>query len=204
MSALYQGIFMGLTIAVSFGPGFIALFQTSISRGAKAGIVLASGILMSDLSLISISYFGLARLVHTANYSIMGIVAGLVLIIFGSITFIRKPSINIKNSEQMPELKNNLITLLVKGFFLNLVNPLCLIFWIGILSFAASNYGMSSQRFFLFFSGLIITAFSFDLIKCYLSGSLRKILASNVLIYLNKSMGLALVIFGIFIIYKVV
>jgi len=203
MRAFLQGILMGLTIAVSFGPGFIVLFQTSISRGAKAGIVLASGILISDLSLISISYFGLARLIRTSNYSIMGIVAGIVLIIFGSITFIRKPHINLNNSKQMPELRNNFFTLLVKGFLLNLVNPLCLIFWVGILGFAASNFGMSSNRFFLFFSGLISTAFSFDLIKCYLSGSLTKMLASNVIVYLNKSMGLLLIIIGFFIIYRV-
>jgi hypothetical protein len=71
------------------------------------------------------------------------------------------------------------------------------------LSFAASNYGMSSNRFFLFFSGLIITAFSFDLMKCYLSGSLTKLLTSKVIIYLNKSMGLVLIIIGFFIIYRV-
>jgi threonine/homoserine/homoserine lactone efflux protein len=202
MSALLQGILMGLTIAVSFGPGFIALFQTSISRGTKAGIVLASGILISDLSLISVSYFGLTRLIRTGNYSTMGIIAGIVLIIFGIITIIRKTSVSINNSKHESALKNTLIALLVKGFLLNLVNPLCLIFWIGIMGFAASNYGMSSNQFFLFFLGLICTAFSFDLIKCYLSGSLRNILASKVIIYLNKFMGLALVVAGIFIIYK--
>jgi len=41
MGAFFKGILMGLTITVSLGPGFIALFQTSITRGVKAGFVLA-------------------------------------------------------------------------------------------------------------------------------------------------------------------
>lgn len=194
---------MGLTITVSLGPGFIALFQTSIVRGVKAGFVLAIGILISDLSLIGISYFGLTNLFHKDNYLIMGLVAGIILVITGGISFIRKTSVNISNSKQIPDLKSSLPSLLIKGFLLNIANPFCLIFWIGIMGFAVGNYGMHTHGFFIFFSGLLFIAFTSDLLKCYLSGFLKKTLASKAIIYLNKLMGMALMLIGLFIIYKV-
>jgi threonine/homoserine/homoserine lactone efflux protein len=203
MGAFLQGILMGLTITVSLGPGFIALFQTSVVKGVKAGFVMAVGILISDLTLISISYFGIANLIHKDNYQIMGLVAGLILIITGAIYLVRKTSLNVSNPKKIPNLKSSLSSLLIKGFLLNLANPFCLIFWIGIMGFAANNYGMHSYRFFIFFFGLLLTAFSSDLLKCYLSGSLKKILASKAIVYLNKAMGLALMLIGLFIIYKV-
>jgi len=203
MGAFFKGVLMGLTITVSLGPGFIALFQTSIMRGVTAGFVLAVGILISDLTLISISYLGLANLLHQGNTMIMGIIAGVILIITGAIPFFRKSTVNLDDPNQLPDMKSRLLKLLIKGFILNIANPFCLMFWIGIIGFAASNYGMHSYGFFIFFAGLMITAFTSDLLKCYLSGFFRKILTSKAITILNKVVGLILMLVGLFIIYKV-
>jgi len=203
MHPFFQGILMGLTVTVSIGPGFMALFQTSIVRGVKAGVVLAIGILISDLVLISISYLGLSNLIVKGNTLVLGIIAGLILIISGTITVFRKPSSNLGNKENLPDLHSRLPVLLVKGFLLNIANPFVLIFWIGIMGFAASNYGMHSYGFFIFFLGLLSTAFSSDLMKCYLSGFLKKVLTAKAIIIVNKVMGLIFIAIGIFIICKV-
>ena len=203
MGAFFKGILMGLTITVSLGPGFIALFQTSITRGVKAGFVLAFGILISDLTLISISYFGLTNLVHQGNSKILGIVAGFVLIVTGLIPIVRKSAINLNDPKQLPDLKSSLPSLLLKGFILNIANPFCLIFWIGIMGFAASNYGMHSYDILIFFAGLILTAFTSDLLKCYLSGLFRKIMEPEIINKLNNIIGGILILIGIFVIYKV-
>jgi threonine/homoserine/homoserine lactone efflux protein len=203
MGAFFKGVLMGLTITVSLGPGFIALFQTSIMRGVKAGFVLAVGILISDLTLISISYLGLANLLHQGNTMIMGIIAGAILIITGAIPFVRKSAVKLDDPNQLPDMKSRLPKLLIKGFILNIANPFCLMFWIGIIGFAASNYGMHSYGFFIFFAGLMITAFTSDLLKCYLSGFFRKILTSKAITILNKGVGLVLMLVGLIVIYKV-
>ncbi len=99
--------------------------------------------------------------------------------------------------------QNNMAYILIKGYFLNIANPFSLIFWIGIVGFAAKNWSLHSQNVFLFFTGVFITAFSTDLLKCYLSGLLRKVLVSNAILWINKIMGLVFIGIGFFIIYKV-
>jgi threonine/homoserine/homoserine lactone efflux protein len=204
MNPFLQGLLMGLTVTVSIGPGFMALFQTSIVRGVKSGFVLAIGILISDLVLISISYLGLSNLIVKSNHIVFGIIAGSILIISGSISVFSRFASNFNNPEYLPDLNSRLPILLLKGFLLNIANPFVLIFWIGIMGFAASNYGMHSFGFFIFFLGLLSTAFSSDLIKCYLSGYLKKILSSRTIVVVNKVIGAIFIAIGFFVIYRVV
>jgi len=194
---------MGLTITISIGPGFMALFQTSIVRGVKAGVVLAFGILISDLVLISVSYFGLSNLILKGNHTILGIIAGSVLIISGSISVLAKPTTHFNNPSDLPDLTSRLPILLLKGFLLNIANPFVLMFWIGVMGFAATSYGMHSSGFFIFFLGLS-TAFSSDLMKCYLSGFLKKVLSSRTITIVNKVLGIIFIVIGIVIIYKMI
>jgi threonine/homoserine/homoserine lactone efflux protein len=204
MNPFLQGIVMGFTITLSIGPGFVALFQTSVMRGVKAGFVLATGILMSDLMLISISYFGLSNLIITGNQKIMGIIAGIILIISGSFSVWGKPVVAHQKAKNLPDLSSRLPVLFLKGFLLNIANPFVLIFWIGIMGFAGSKYGMHSQGFFIFFLGLISTAFSSDLMKCYLSGFLKKALSSATIIIINRVMGIIFILTGFLVMYKVI
>lgn len=203
MHPFFQGILLGLTVTVSMGPGFVALFQTSIVRGVKAGIVLALGFLISDLVLISISYFGLSSLIINGNNIILGIIAGLILIVSGTFSVFRTPSIQISESGRLSDFHSKLPVLLLKGFLLNIANPFVLIFWIGIMGFAASNYGMHSYGFFIFFLGLLSTAFSSDLMKCYLSGFLKNVLSPRTIVMVNKVIGTIFIGIGIFVIAKV-
>jgi len=202
MNAFIMGIVFGLTITISFGPGFIALFQTSINRGLNAGFILATGMLLSDILLVLFSYFGLSELIPQGDYKVMGIIAGIILIIMGSISIFKRPLLPL-DQEKTIGLQNNRFAILVKGFLLNIANPFSLIFWIGIVGFAAKSWGLHSQNVFLFFSGVFVTAFSTDLMKCYLSGLLRNVLASNALFWINKAMGFVFIGVGFYLVFKV-
>jgi len=202
MTAFLLGLMFGLTITISIGPGSIALFQTSLVRGLSAGFVFATGMLISDLLLILLSYFGLSELLLKWDFKVMGIIAGIILIIIGGVTLFKSSPISWDSTKTNP-LMGNWTMLLVKGFFLNIANPFSLIFWIGIVGFAARNWGLHSQNLFLFFLGVFVTAFSTDLLKCYLSELLSKVLTSKTIHWINKSMGLVFIGIGFFLIYKV-
>jgi len=202
MNAFFPGIILGLTLTISVGPGFIALFQTSLVRGLSAGIILAIGMLLSDLTLVSISYFGLSELILGWDERITGMIAGVILIIIGGVSLFN-PSETTLDSKEPIVLQNKPGLILVKGFLLNIANPFSFIFWIGVVGFATKNWGLHSQSVFHFFAGVFITAFSTDLLKCYLSGLLRKVLASNVIHWINRVMGGVFIGVGLFIIYKV-
>ena len=202
MNAFLLGILIGLTITASFGPGFIALFQTSLARGLNAGIMVATGMLVSDLVLVSLSYFGLSELIPKEDYRILGIAAGIILIIMGGISIYKRPQL-IPESVHAGGGNDKIMGFLVKGFFINILNPFSLIFWIGIVAFAGKNWELGNHNVFLFFAGVFITAFFSDVLKCYLSGQLRRILASNTIHWITKAMGIVFIGIGLFVIYKV-
>lgn len=202
ISAFLIGIVFGLTITLSFGPGFMALFQTSLVRGLGAGFVLASGMLLSDLVLVGISYFGFAGIILGMGNQLLGTIAGIIIIIMGSISLFKKQSVSL-SQEKTVAIRKNFTLILLKGFFLNIANPFSLLFWIGIVGFVAKTWGMDSYHVLWFFSGVFITAFSSDLLKCYLSGLMRKVLAGNAIHRINKVMGFVFIAIGMVLIWKV-
>ena len=202
MNSFLLGIILGLTITISFGPGFMALFQTSLLRGLNAGMIFATGMLLSDLTMVGLCYYGLASLSLKGDIRIMGIVAGGIFIAMGGFSVLKTPSLSM-DSNTVAVLQNKLTIILAKGFLINSANPFSLIFWIGITGFASKNWGLHSQNVLFFFSGVFITAFSTDILKCYLSGLLRKMLASNAIYWINKTMGFVFIGIGFYLIYKV-
>jgi len=120
----------------------------------------------------------------------------------GITTLIRKPVASPELNSSLPVASKPLI-LLIKGYLINIANPLSLVFWIGIVGFAGKTWGMHSQDFFLLFAGVFFTAFSTDLLKCYLSGLLRKVLVSGAIFWINRVMGLVFMGIGCYVIYSV-
>jgi threonine/homoserine/homoserine lactone efflux protein len=195
------GVAIGLTIAISFGPGFMVLFQTSIVRGLYAGFMLAFGMLLSDIAFICISFFGLARFISKGDYQIMGIVVGIIIIIIGVVLLLKK-GLPLARAEMITSSKSGSEVLILKGFLLNIANPFSLIFWIGVIGIATKNWGLHSPNVILFLSGIVGTAFSTDLLKCYLAGLLRNVFTPSTIRWINKSMGAILIGIGIFVIVK--
>jgi threonine/homoserine/homoserine lactone efflux protein len=54
---ILDGIILGLTLTILLGPIFVALTQTGIQHGIRAGVAVGSGIWISDLLVIISSWF---------------------------------------------------------------------------------------------------------------------------------------------------
>lgn len=52
MQYVFEGILLGLTLTILLGPIFVALTQTGIKHGIRAGISVGTGIWTSDLIVI--------------------------------------------------------------------------------------------------------------------------------------------------------
>ena len=202
MNALLLGIIFGLPISISFGPGFVALFQTSLERGVRSGIIVATGMLFSDLSLVMISYFGFAALLIQGEARTLGIITGLILIGMGLFNLFKASSTDLNVSESV-NLQGNIMTLLGKGFLLNIANPFSLIFWIGVVGVAGRNWNLYDYHVLLFFTGLFLTAFTSDIVKCYLSGKLRNLLANGTILTINRLIGAVFILIGFVIMFRI-
>ncbi len=202
-----EGILLGLLIAVSLGPAFFAIIQTGINKGFRYGIYMAIGISISDIILVTISYLiGSSLFDNPDNKVYVGLIGGIILIIFGSVSWAKKPEIlkrrkiNIDNPPKDPRP----IGYFMRGFFLNIANPFLFFFWFGALGFVGKNAlpGHILESTIIFFSGTFVTILATDILKSFIGGKIKGYLKPRKEIILNKIVGLALVTFGIVLIFR--
>ncbi len=197
MEVVLKGIASGLALALLIGPVFFTIVQTSIERGFMQGAFVAAGVSLSDTVYIALAYLGLSQAIsgnHTQLY--MAYVGGFILFAFGTYYLFVKSrrvltfnTVNIKST--------NPVRLVAKGFIINGLSPMVLIFWLGMVSVATGEFGYTSHSLAItFFSAIIATVFITDLIKAKLADQLRKLLTPRFIRVMNIVLGLAMVIFG--------
>ena len=203
MHALLEGSILGLTLAFifGFGPAFFALIQTAVHRGFSSGVLLALGIFFNDLVVVVLAMLGAVSLVRgSENYMLMGIIGGSLLVVFGIFTYRRKQVVTEREEED-----NNTPHALVyvaKGFLLNLANPFVWLFWLSVAVSAAAGYKADTYDLVIFFSGTLGVVLLTDILKVFMASRLTNFLTDKFLILINKVAGVALFVFGIFLIFK--
>lgn len=206
-SAIYEGILLGIVLAFSIGPSFFALINTGIHHGFKSGAAVAFGILFSDLffvfATVSLIHYGMAGLITDPKHqAFMGVIGGIVLIIYGTVHFIQKEPKSAAETEL--EIKSPKISgLFVKGFLLNLFNPFVWIFWMATSTTISSKYGFQISRIIVFFISTLSIVISTDLLKTFVGHKIKKWLNPTILKRIRHLTGGLLVVFGLYLIYKV-
>ena len=212
-----EGIIIGLSLALvmGFGPSFFTLIQTSINRGFKSAMLLDIGIISNDIMIVVLMMMTNLQFNITDKNNLMytGIGAGIILIIFGIYTFNLSPTkiINIsennnKKIEKMNEMFNDepkWYVYISKGFLINVFNPFVWIFWITCVATASSNYSGNKYSLTIFFLGVFATVLFFDILKALGAFSLKRFFTEKMLRLLNRITGIALMIFGLFIVVRV-
>ncbi len=197
-----QGILLGMTIAVLLGPALFALLQTSIHRGFKAGFFLSVGISISDVVIVLLTYFGASQVLDSPkNKLYFGVIGGIILAIFGIVTFTRK--VVVEEGEEVKVKRPSNITYLLKGFFLNFANPGPWFFWITVTVAATSNYGVHNMKILAFFLGALFTIFSTDVIKVYISHKIKNFMTPKIMHWVNRIVGVILVGIGLYLAVRV-
>ena len=93
--------------------------------------------------------------------------------------------------------KKKMYRYFIKGFIINAMSPMVLIFWIGAISIASLDFGYAKGlEFFVFFSAVLGTVLSTDILKAYLADKLRRLITHRLLVTINIAVGICLIIFG--------
>ena len=199
-----EGTALGFSLAFlfGFGPAFFALIQTGIYRGFIPAFLLAFGILLNDAAIISLTVLGSTEILSKIdNYEIIGIVGGIIIIVFGVVTYRRSGEFE-SNEDDLELSQPKYIVYITKGFLLNLVNPFVWIFWLGIVVGITARFSANATNVFIFFTGTLSIVFLTDIFKGFMAARLKRYLTDKFLIVINKIAGIALVGFGIFLIIK--
>jgi len=200
---LFEGIILGLTVAISLGPALFALLQTSIKHGVKIGIFLAAGIFISDLALVVALYFGAAKIITDPKYHlVLGIIGGVVMTIFGIYTALKKVSMTeqVEVINEIKVKKKGPFPYFAKGFVLNLANPFLWVFWITAMIAINATYGGNQKSVALFFVGALSMILMTDILKVVLANKIK--IAGNPLVklWMNRIVGVLFIIIGVFVI----
>lgn len=197
---IFKAVVTGLILSMMIGPAFFLLLETSIKKGIRTALFFDFGILTSDLIYISIAYVFYAEVakIMEGHNELLKIIGGVLFIVFGVISIIKKPSI--KNQEEIDNSaqsnKDNWLQFL-KGLMLNMANPMVIFYWFSVMALSA-KHGANNVFETILFLGIMLTVFfSIDLLKIIGAKKLRPFITDPVLRSLNRITGSILTLFGL-------
>ncbi len=198
MHIAWSGVKLGILLAFLIGPVFFTLIQTSVERGFVKGALVAVGVSLSDAVYVAVCYFGLVQFINQPNFREgLAYGGGVILIGFGLYHLLVKSRQGVATHASAATASTGW-RYIAKGFVINGLSPMVLIFWIGTLSVASIDLGYTrGYEFLIFFASLLLTVFGTDLLKAYLAGKLSRLITVRLLRIMNILVGLCLIAFGV-------
>lgn len=192
------------------GPVFFVLLETSIRKGIRAALTFDLGVLVSDLIYIFVAYIFFAEvsaLTKGENEIILKIVGGVMLLVFGIVTFFKTPKeTSVKDLENISHTRRDYVMLFIKGFFLNFLNPMVIFYWFSVMTWGAkSDLDMDFSTLMLIYIGVLLTVFfSIDVLKIIGAKKLRPFINDKVLKSLSHFNGAILFGFGVVLLIQTI
>lgn len=211
LDILLKGIITGFILSIMIGPVFFLLLETSIRKGIRAAIAFDLGVFLSDFIyiIIALIFYSEVSKITSGEYGhIISIVGGAILVIFGLVTLLKKPKEDgIEEADkQLNNQTKDLILLGLKGFLLNFANPGVIFYWITVIALGADGKKNSGNAIeestYWYILIIMVTFFSIDLLKIFGAKKLRPFITDNLLVSLNRLIGLIIIGTGALLIIK--
>ncbi len=206
MSYLWEGIKVGLVLSMLAGPLFLALVQTGVEKGFRAGVTVGLGIWISDTLFVLAVYFGLAFVAGLVDGQLfkrtLGLAGGITLTAFGVAALLSKPLASVSN-QAWKRSTSTWLALCLKGFLINTINPFTFFFWIGIAGHMVVADGLNGAQSFDYFAGILGTIITTDTLKVALARRIRPWLSPGHLAWMRRVAGVGLILFGILLMARV-
>ena len=197
MEIVFKGILTGSLLSVFIGATFFMLIETSMTRGFRAALWFDFGVLACDALLIATVYFFTSwitkTLVHNTYFSMAG---GIAFVGFG-INYIFS-----RRRETGYQAKSPIGKLVLNGFFINLLNPAVVVFWLGSMAVALSHFHMTGKQTFVYFSTALAVVAIFDVAKAYFAYRLSHFLNPRILRMIYVCSGVLMIGLGVYIFFK--
>ena len=196
--SIISGIGLGIILSFLTGPVFFALIKTSIEKGVYAGMSLSAGVVLSDILYIMLTLYGSSYIALETKYRFyIGITGSAFLMAIGIYYFFKKVTINYEKTSSKHHTGYFL-----KGFFMCILNPAILLYWISVTSGFISVAGaIAPDHVVPFFGSILLMQFSMDFIKAYYANKLRYRIKEDTIAKLNRIAGVLIILFALRMIY---
>ena len=227
-----SGALLGLSLAtvLGLGPAFFTLIQTSLSKGFKRALFFDAGVMLSDIVVVILMMMTSIRFdFNSGNRNVMlaGIAAGVIVIIFGIVTYKTKPERVVERSKRknddFAEVEKKLerhnpkfeetfedkskgtgwYIYLLKGLCINIVNPFIWFFWMTCVATASGIYNGDKHKLLFYFLGTFTTVLIIDLLKIIGAYSLKRFFTEERMKLFNHIIGIILITCGVILIGRV-
>lgn len=198
MDIVLKGILTGSFLSIFVGATFFMLIETSMTRGFRAALWFDAGVLLCDAAIITVAYFFTSWIDKALAYNeYFNIAGGLVFMGFG-INYI----LSRKRGDTVMQGKSRYARLFMNGFFINLLNPSVVFFWLGSMALVLSQFRLTGREVLIYFGSALGVVALTDWIKAYFAYRLSRFLNSKVLRILYILSGILMIGLGIYIMLK--
>jgi threonine/homoserine/homoserine lactone efflux protein len=199
LQVFLQSLLIGYSGAIMPGSLLTYTIDKSIKKGTKAGLLISIGHSVLELVLVIIIFLGIGSYLGTTlAHIIIGILGGIVLILFGVSMlwdiYLGKVNIDFKGSTDTKY--GNII---LGGALISASNPYFLVWWavvgLGLIMNAYNMFGITGIA--LFYFGHIMADFTWYLFVSALISKTRNFINLKIYKIIITVLGLSLVGFGV-------
>ena len=196
LEALWKGITLGLLLSIAVGPVVFSIVKQSINNGVKGGLAFIIGVSLSDVTLAVVSNFFTELFSEFIERKTeIGIIGSTFLISVGIyFLFFKKVKVNDEGKQIIKTRKRDYLKLIIAGFFMNILNPAIIIFWLTTSTAFISHTLNERIIIFSIALGLVLAG---DIAKVILAGKLRTRLTLKNIQLINRVNGVILIGFGV-------
>lgn len=198
MNSIFTYIFLGISMAAPIGPVKSVLLNTGLKSGFFHAWFFSLGALTTDIMYMFIVYFGVGQFIDSPLMKIILWSFGCFVLLYTGIEnllSLHKIEVNLKFGKRVRLRKS-----ILAGFFMSLLNPLTILFWLGIYgSILANTAGVSTGYQIIINSiAILVGIILVDFIMSFLSSGARKLLSTKLLKIVSLISSIIMIGFGIF------
>ncbi len=198
MNSIAAYIFLGVSLAAPIGPVNAAQLDTGIKNGFFHAWIFGIGALIADVLYMIMVYVGIGQIIESLLVkTILWSFGCFVLIYTGieSLLSLHKIELDMKSGK-----KNRLRRSFLTGFFMSLLNPLTILFWLGIYGsvLAETAKTFAESQLIIFSIAIIGGIILWDTIMATISSGARRLLSTRLLKLISIFSSLSMIGFGIY------
>ena len=198
MDSVFTYMFFGISMAATIGPVKSVLINTGLKSGFFHAWFFSLGALATDIVYMFIVYFGVGQFIDSVALKVFLWSFGCLVLVYTGIEnllTLNKIEMNLKTG-----IRNRYRKSILSGFLMSWLNPLTILFWLGIYgSILAKTAGVSTGYQIIINSIAILLGITLvDFIYAFLSSVARKLLTLRLLIIVTIISSLIMIGFGIY------
>jgi L-lysine exporter family protein LysE/ArgO len=198
LNSIFTYIFLGISLAAPIGPVKATLLNLGIKNGFFHAWFFGLGALATDTLYMLMVYFGVVQLIDSPVMKTILWSFGCFVLLYNGIEnllTLNKVKVDMRFGKTI-RLRHSILT----GFFMALLNPLTILFWLGIYGsiLVGANGALTGYQIIIYSLAILVGIVLVDLAMAFISSTARRVLNTKLLKIISIISSMSMIGFGIF------